>query len=102
MHQDAGRLLARRADAEVRPGDDHVARAHAERELGTHCLEAMACGDFDAVLHRRAGGELVGVDVGGEFPGPHAWPPSVAARARRASISRASLIAPHTAEAATV
>ena len=71
---------------EVRPGDDHVAAPHPECELGTKRLEAVARGHLDAVLHRRAGGELVGVDVGREFPGPHACSPSVAPRAWFASI----------------
>jgi hypothetical protein len=90
VHQHRRGLLARRADAEVRPGDDHVTRANLRSELGPQCFEAMARRDFEPVLHRVARRELVRVHVGRQAPNPHA------------RISRASAMRPRSAEAATV
>src|SRR6185295_15548167 len=90
MPERAGGLLARRAYAEVRAGHDHVAGLHLRREFGAHGFQAVTRNSIDAVFHRVARCQLVGVDLGGQPPRPHD------------SISRASPIVPRTADAATV
>ena len=90
VHQHRCGLLARGADAEPGTGDEDVAAPHVGSEFGAHALQAVACHDVEAVLHRVAGRELIGVDVGRQAPGPHA------------RISRASLMRPRRADAATV
>ena len=73
MHQRRGGLLARRPDAEVGPGGDHIAGARLERELGPQRLQAVLGDDFRAVLdpqHRR---QRIGVDIGGQTPDTAPW-----------------------------
>ncbi len=71
MHQHAGRLFARRADAEVRACDDDIASLDLGCELWSYAFKAVACDHVEAVLHCVTRRELVGVDVGGELPGSH-------------------------------
>ena len=74
----------------------HVALAHAAHEVRPHGFQAVACQHLDAVFHRVAGGQHVGVDVGTELPDP------VQRCAAHASTSRGSAIRPLRADAATV
>jgi hypothetical protein len=97
VHQHGGSLLARGADAEVGPGHQHVAGLHARGEVGADGLQAVPGDDVDAVLHRMARREQVGVDVGAQAPDAvrclgHA----------HASTSRGSVTCPRNAAAATV
>jgi hypothetical protein len=91
--QRRGGLLARRADAEVRPGDQHVAALHADGEIGAQRLQAMAGDDIDAGLHEFARRQLVGIDIGADAPDAVRAP---------ASTSRGSAMRPCSAAAATV
>src|SRR5690606_9549199 len=96
LHQHRRRLLAGRADAEVRPRHDHVARPHPGGEIGPQVLQAVLGDDVEAELHHRAGRELVGIDLGRQPPD------AVRGVTAHASTSRGSWICPRNADAAAV
>ncbi|MNN60489.1 hypothetical protein D3C81_1756780 [compost metagenome] len=106
-HQGRRRLLARRPDAEIRPGHQDVARLHLPCEFRADPLQAMPRNLVDAELHIGARRQRVGVDVGPHAPdamgcGGLCGDGVCCDPVRHAITSRGSAMRPATAEAATV
>jgi len=98
MAQHAGGLLTRRSDAEIGARHQNITLADARRKIGSDGFQAMLTNHLQAVFHVGPGGQRIGVHIGTYTPHPGIFK----SRGVHANSSRASLMYPRKAEAATV